>query len=388
MPKPKLLLADDSITIQKVVNLTFADHGMDVFPFPDGDKAIELFDEIKPDIVLADVHMPGLNGYQLCELLKSDAASRDIPVVLLVGSFEPFDKAEAERVGADAHLTKPFSSIADLVSTVEGLLQRPAAATYAEETANGDAGPVSREPHPDTGDIDKLYEQSFLETVEIPQEGTFDIEYEPDGIDDEMIQTSYAAPDTAPVVDESIYTEDAPGDITGLVHEPERVDEDALSEEPIYAEVIAEPQDEPSRHHETVPSDEELSISELTTDPRIEFEADASSDRPGEAGDGRDGDTLDLPAAAADLPTETTGSNRDPFAAVAADLPSDAGADTVKFAFDDLDLLELPETTSPRRVEYTAPGAPAANGREAVSLSPELIELIVQKVIERLEHKK
>ena len=115
MSKPKLLLADDSITIQKVVNLTFADHGMDVVTFGDGDSAIEHFDSVKPDIVLADVNMPGINGYQLCELLRSDAASSEIPIVLLVGSFEPFDREEAERVGASAHLTKPFSSIAELV---------------------------------------------------------------------------------------------------------------------------------------------------------------------------------------------------------------------------------------------------------------------------------
>ncbi len=122
MSKLKLLLADDSITIQKVVNLTFADEGMDVICVGDGNSAMDKIREESPDLVMADVNMPGLNGYEVCEKVKSPESGRAMPVILLVGSFEPFDEAEAKRVGADDYLTKPFQSINHLVTSVTGLL--------------------------------------------------------------------------------------------------------------------------------------------------------------------------------------------------------------------------------------------------------------------------
>lgn len=118
----KLLLADDSITIQKVVKLTFADEGLEVTTVSNGDLAVEKIEDLSPDIVLADIHMPGLNGYEVCEFVKRDERFRHIPVMLLVGSFEPFNEAEARRVGADDYLTKPFQSIRQLVSKVGALL--------------------------------------------------------------------------------------------------------------------------------------------------------------------------------------------------------------------------------------------------------------------------
>ena len=130
----KLLLADDSITIQKVVALTFADEGVEVVTVSDGQEAIEKLQGITPDIVLADVFMPELNGYELCWYIKQNAKLKHIPVMLLVGSFEPFDEAEARRVGADDILTKPFQSIRRLIDKVGGLVgsKRTNEATTAE----------------------------------------------------------------------------------------------------------------------------------------------------------------------------------------------------------------------------------------------------------------
>jgi CheY-like chemotaxis protein len=123
----KLLLADDSITIQKVVDLTFADEGVSVLCVSDGREAIERLAEFNPDIVLADVFMPEMNGYEVCEYIKQSNRFKHIPVMLLVGSFEPFDEEEARRVGANDTLTKPFQSIRRLIEKV-GLLSsnRPA----------------------------------------------------------------------------------------------------------------------------------------------------------------------------------------------------------------------------------------------------------------------
>ncbi len=129
-----LLLADDSSVTQKVVSLTFADEGFEVVAVGDGDEAARRLEAgLAPDIVLADVLMPGLTGYELCERIKGDSRLRHVPVMLLVGSFEPFNEAEARRVGADTVLTKPFQSIRELMSKVGSLLSgsKPEAETEA-----------------------------------------------------------------------------------------------------------------------------------------------------------------------------------------------------------------------------------------------------------------
>lgn len=117
----KILLADDSITIQKVVNLTFSDEGIEVVTVGNGELAVRRLNEVQPDIVLADIYMPGKSGYEVCEYIKTNPQYSHIPVLLLVGAFEPFDPTEAVRVKADGHLTKPFESRA-LVATVNRLI--------------------------------------------------------------------------------------------------------------------------------------------------------------------------------------------------------------------------------------------------------------------------
>ncbi len=121
----KLLLADDSATIQKVIDLTFADEGVQVVSVSNGRDAIDRLLELKPDVVLADVFMPSPNGYEVCEYVKTNEQLKHIPVMLLVGSFEPFDEAEARRVGADDILTKPFQSIRRLIDRVGALVSSP-----------------------------------------------------------------------------------------------------------------------------------------------------------------------------------------------------------------------------------------------------------------------
>jgi CheY-like chemotaxis protein len=121
----KLLLADDSVTIQKVIELTFADEGVRVVAFSNGQDAIDRLEEVAPDIVLADVFMPSKSGYEVCEYVKQNEKLKHVPVMLLVGSFEPFDEAEARRVGADDILTKPFQSIRRLIDRVGALVSSP-----------------------------------------------------------------------------------------------------------------------------------------------------------------------------------------------------------------------------------------------------------------------
>lgn len=122
----KILLADDSLTIQKVVELTFSDNDYDLVCVGNGQKALERVWEDHPDLILADVVMPEKNGYEVCEVIKSNPSTARIPVVLLSGTFEPFDRERAERIGCDAIVSKPFDS-QQLLSQVEALLAKSAA---------------------------------------------------------------------------------------------------------------------------------------------------------------------------------------------------------------------------------------------------------------------
>lgn len=103
-----LLLADDSITIQRVIELTFSDEQVRVISVGDGQQAIQRIEAERPDIVLADVGMPKVDGYGVAAHVKGTAALRHIPVLLLTGAFEPIDENRARATGCDGILVKPF----------------------------------------------------------------------------------------------------------------------------------------------------------------------------------------------------------------------------------------------------------------------------------------
>lgn len=115
----RILLADDSVTIQKVIELTFMDEDFEVRAVSNGDEAVALLSQSRPDFVIADVHMPGANGYEVCRRAKQELPG--IPVLLLVGTFEPFDEGQARSAGADSFLKKPFDS-QELLHRVQELL--------------------------------------------------------------------------------------------------------------------------------------------------------------------------------------------------------------------------------------------------------------------------
>ena len=118
----KLLLADDSITIQRVIELTFADEDVNVAAVGDGQQAIDRIEADPPDIILADVGMPKRDGYDVAAYVKSRPTLAHIPVVLLTGAFEPVDQARATAVGCDGVLAKPFEPHM-VISRVKQLLK-------------------------------------------------------------------------------------------------------------------------------------------------------------------------------------------------------------------------------------------------------------------------
>ena len=135
----KLLLADDSVTIQRVIELTFADEDVQVIAVGNGQAAIESVQRDRPDIVLADVGMPERNGYEVAAFIKGDPALAHIPVVLLTGAFEPVDEGRARAVGCDGVLVKPFEPQI-VISRVKDLL------AGRQPSGMWSAGPVAQGP--------------------------------------------------------------------------------------------------------------------------------------------------------------------------------------------------------------------------------------------------
>ena len=131
---PKILVADDNSNIQKMVGLALKDQGIDVVAVGNGEAAVRKIADVRPDLVLADVFMPVRNGYEVCQFVKMDSALSHIPVILLVGAFDPLDEQEAQRVGADGVLKKPFIPPDPLISMVKSALQR-SGATSGHATA-------------------------------------------------------------------------------------------------------------------------------------------------------------------------------------------------------------------------------------------------------------
>jgi CheY-like chemotaxis protein len=143
----KILLADDSITVQKIVKLTFSDEGVEVVAVGNGEQAVQQLRDMRPDLVMADVFMPGKDGYEVCHYVKTHPELCRTPVILLVHAFEPFDQQRATSVGADTHLTKPFQSIRSLITTVKELMDpagnQTASAPAPFQTETAAAPPTS-----------------------------------------------------------------------------------------------------------------------------------------------------------------------------------------------------------------------------------------------------
>lgn len=336
MSKPRLLLADDSITIQKLINLTFVDEGFDVLTVGDGQSALREIGAVQPDIVLADVHMPGPDGYEICKLMRSVDETATIPVILLAGSFEPFDKELAADVGANSFVTKPFQSIRALVDEVNSLLTTATTAETIPVDELDTEEPVAEAV--DISDIDSLYQRSLDETVEMPAEMATSL-YTTDKLDDEMIETSYTSiHEVEPAEFNVTAMDDENFDIgqAPVIAEPVALDEPVQVEE-VFEHVYDDLPDE-------VVTEDEPTISEMQAAPTEEFRHEM----------------------------------RDPFASTAQD-----------FDLDEFDILDLSNAAPDQTFEFTTPAVAAEQGNkvQVVTLSPELMDIIVKKVVEKLSEK-
>jgi len=162
---PRLLLADDSITIQKVIELTFADEKIDVVAVSDGEQAITRLVSEPFDIVLADIGMPVKDGFEVAAFVKGHADLAHIPVILLTGAFEPVDDVKASALGVAAVLAKPFepqvlvSRVRDLLRSAKAAARPPATPPTLDVSAARAVAPMPRAGESASTSADEYFER-------------------------------------------------------------------------------------------------------------------------------------------------------------------------------------------------------------------------------------
>lgn len=375
----KLLLADDSVTIQKVVNLTFADEGIDVVAVGDGDAAMEKFAELAPDLMMVDVNMPGTDGYRICEMVKQNEQTAHIPVILLVGSFEPFDEERAYSAGADGYLTKPFQSIRQLVGKVTSLLDSNAGDFVRKTDFNNAAASAAG------GESARAFQNYEFENTDSEirvaassnlhnETGENFVAYETarfDDTDDETIQTNQIG--SLPADEAQRFSADFSGEDYAPVpveeqsensfdYKIEEVEEDRMETQPLSVE---------EEEEENFSADSYSSENAAPTGENVYEFADAQN------------------VSSADSDGEQSG-DAEPDAAFAATPTQNFSWD-----FDEMDLLELsfqgnpalsPQATQTDVIQSneTDQAAEEKPIQAALDLSPEIIEQIAARVVEQL----
>lgn len=132
-----------------MVALALEERGISVTAVGNGEAAVRRIPDLDPDLVLADIFMPVRNGYEVCEFVKKDERFAHVPVILLVGAFDPLDEKEARRVGADGVLKKPFVPPDPLIAMVTSALEKnPRVAAELARAKEAKLAPPEPEPLP------------------------------------------------------------------------------------------------------------------------------------------------------------------------------------------------------------------------------------------------
>jgi two-component system, OmpR family, alkaline phosphatase synthesis response regulator PhoP len=123
MTKGKVLVVDDEEYIQHILNFSFGAEGYDVVTASDGAEGLSKAKDEKPDVIVMDIMMPRMDGYEACKKIKADPATRNIPVILLTAKGRDADRKLGSDAGADDYVVKPFSP-GRLVERVEGIIKK------------------------------------------------------------------------------------------------------------------------------------------------------------------------------------------------------------------------------------------------------------------------
>jgi len=122
MSNNRILIVEDEESLLKLESILLTSRGYQVRGVTDGVAALKEISENRPDLVLLDIMMPGIDGFEVCRRIKEDPATMDIPVVMLTAKKSSMDQARGAQVGADAYITKPFKSV-KIMEVIDGLLQ-------------------------------------------------------------------------------------------------------------------------------------------------------------------------------------------------------------------------------------------------------------------------
>jgi DNA-binding response OmpR family regulator len=131
MTKNRILVVEDEESLLKLESILFTSKGYQVTGVKDGNAALEAISKDRPDLVVLDVMLPGLDGFEVCRAIKANPQTCSIPVLMLTAKKSSNDLEQGKRAGADAYLTKPFKSV-KVLEVIEGLL---AAQAVRGETA-------------------------------------------------------------------------------------------------------------------------------------------------------------------------------------------------------------------------------------------------------------
>jgi twitching motility two-component system response regulator PilG len=127
-----ILVVDDSPTIRKLISGKLEKGGHEVYCAEDGQQAVEMLKHVEPHLILLDITMPKLDGYQVCKTIRSNAATKDVPVVMISGKDGFFDKVRGKMAGSTDYITKPFGPEALMKALEKYLTNDPVEAEIAE----------------------------------------------------------------------------------------------------------------------------------------------------------------------------------------------------------------------------------------------------------------
>ena len=117
------MLVEDNLTQREIIAGVLRENGIEVISVHDGLEALNQVERIRPDLVVLDIIMPRLNGYEVCRRLKSNPVTQQVPIVMCSSKAEEFDRYWGMKQGADAYIVKPFIP-QELIQTVRNLLKR------------------------------------------------------------------------------------------------------------------------------------------------------------------------------------------------------------------------------------------------------------------------
>lgn len=139
MVKQRILIVDDEVPIQELIKFNLEQSGFEVHVAGDGDTAIEMFEAIKPDLMVLDLMLPGKDGYDVCKTIRRNS---NVPIIMLTAKETELERVLGLELGADDYITKPFSPL-ELVARIKAVLRRASGQDSQAEDEELTVGPIT-----------------------------------------------------------------------------------------------------------------------------------------------------------------------------------------------------------------------------------------------------